>query len=1176
MEIESQVLRWSPLARLLRGSLIVALLSMATTFASPCLGQETTAEPAPATNAAAPAANGAAVPAADEASVTSANAVNVAIIVALFVGSIVIGAFLAKQLRMPDHGWKFAVAIGALAGAAILIARGEIKLGPDLSGGITLIYEVEDKQGVVQRTDAPPAQEEEEAAEEDQQLEEAGAAEIAADEGEDADAEDENAATREEQLANVSAMSQEDRLSLLIKALTERVDPSGTKEVTIRKFGPGQIEIIIPNAENKQELDAIERRIYTAGVLEFRITASKQFDQHRAIIEIAERLPLGQNIVRLDGKEVARWVDYDLKQFGQPDEARRFLVVREGSDPPQALVMTNDGLNVTGEFLRSAKPDVDTTGRPAVTFVFNSQGAFRFGQLTRAHQPLPSGAKYNLGILLDNRLLSAPNLNAVITDQGIIEGLDDEDEVNFLVGILNAGSLPASLNKEPISRAQISPTLGKITIENGTRALIVSLVVIALFMVAYYRFAGLVACIALASNMLLIVGAMVLIKGAFTLPGLAGLVLTVGMSVDANVLIYERIREELNRGAALRMAIRNGYARAMSAIIDSNVTTLITAVVIYKIAPDNVKGFGITLIIGLFTSLFTAIFLTRLVFDVAERLKMLKKLTMAQFVGVTNFDFLKYRAFWVTASLLLLAAGLIAVVGRGRDMLDIDFTGGSSVTIVLDEDHKKNFAEVMEVLQKSPLAEANLSLVEVDNSGTRYTVTTINDNVDDVERIIKESFGDSLQTYRVDVENVTPLSSPTQSSLDQFDGRLRGGLLGGLPISRTILQEEESALSDEAAGEPETAAENQGTAEEAPTQPSDSTASAETDADSTDQEASPPADASADEAAEADSTASETAEPPAETQEMDAATAEPTSAATDPFAGGTSAVMKFAVGDTEETGGVSHDVLAQLIEVSLEAKGHEEVAFELSNPEYKAGSIRNFTDWEVKIALPPDQAQQVFSDLQRKINSEPVFPLSNKIGGRVAGRMAADAIAATILSVAGIIAYVWFRFNHLAYALAAVVATVYDVLVTIAFLAFSAYIVGGAEPLASLLLIDKFQINLTLVAALLTIMGYSLNDTIVIFDRIREIKGKSPHINAEMINLAVNQTLSRTILTSLTTLMTVLILYVLGGEGIHAFAFAMLVGCISGVYSTIYIATPVLLWLSNWGQQSPAPVAKAA
>jgi SecD/SecF fusion protein len=219
----------------------------------------------------------------------------------------------------------------------------------------------------------------------------------------------------------------------------------------------------------------------------------------------------------------------------------------------------------------------------------------------------------------------------------------------------------------------------------------------------------------------------------------------------------------------------------------------------------------------------------------------------------------------------------------------------------------------------------------------------------------------------------------------------------------------------------------------------------------------------------------------------------------------------------------------------------------------------------------------VLESLRASINAEPVFPLSNKIGGRVAGRMARDAIAAVILCLLGIIAYVWFRFHGLIYGIAAVVALIHDVLFTLGFVALSAYFVNAASPVASALLVDKFQINLVLVAAFLTIIGYSLNDTIVIFDRIREIKGKSPRLTAEMINLAVNQTLARTILTSFTTLTSTIVLYIFGGEGIHAFAFALLVGFIAGCYSTIFIANPVLWWLAQKIEaRAPQPAARAA
>jgi len=1064
-----------------------------------------------------------------------------AIVISVFVVPMILGSILAKRLRMPDYGWKFSLALGSLLAATVVIGMGEIKLGPDLSGGITLIYELQDAG----RGDAEPAGDE---AADDEAAQEEDADEAAADE-------DDEARQASEAFAG---MNRDDMMAALIKALTERVDPAGTKEVSIKKFGDGQIEIIIPKAE-KQELESIERRISSSGILEFRITASTQADRHRDIIKSAQDLAPGQNVLRLGGRPVARWVPYEQEKLGTPEVARsNGLVIRMAGTTPQALVMIDDQ-NVTGKYLRSSAPDVDEMGRPAVSFVFNSQGALLFRQLTSENQPRTDGGKYQLGILLDNRLLSAPELNAVISDRGIITGQFTEEEVNELVGILNAGSLPAALNKTPISRAQISPTLGKLTIERGRTALTISLILVAIFMLFYYKWAGFIAWFGLAANMLLILGAMVLIKAAFTLPGLAGLVLTVGMSVDANVLIYERIREELKRGAALRMAIRNGFNRASITILDSNVTNLITAAVIYKIAPDSVKGFGVTLFLGIVMSVFTAVFLMRLVFDVAERRGWLRRLAMREFVPETHIDFLSWRRVWITFSLVVIGVGLAATYMRGRDLLDIDFTGGSSITIVLKDDQKMTFAEVdQRIRENTDLGKANLSLVEVGNTNTRYTITTINDDVEAVENVLTKAFRDEVQTYNVEIEDVRALpggSAPAVGSTDLLRFLPCGLAPAPTPFAYlTLLQ----------------------------AQPADEEAApAETDA--------PPAEAAAPPAEQptetvpsepAGNAAAAPSQSPATGTESTAASGDAASATgeDDPFVGGTSARLKFGGGDeAEENLGVSHDTLAQLLRDELENAGHGDVAFQLINPEYTEGSIRSFPEWEVKIALPQAEAQPVLESLRASINAEPVFPLSNKIGGRVAGRMARDAIAAVILCLLGIIAYVWFRFHGLIYGIAAVVALIHDVLFTLGFVALSAYFVNAAGPVASALLVDKFQINLVLVAAFLTIIGYSLNDTIVIFDRIREIKGKSPRLTAEMINLAVNQTLARTILTSFTTLTSTIVLYIFGGEGIHAFAFALLVGFIAGCYSTIFIANPVLWWLAQKLEaRAPQPAARAA
>lgn len=1141
MEFESLVRRSSLFAKTLRGMFAATLLLATTFLAAPAWGQAAPETAAPA----APAAAAPATPAADaeEPGMSPTAIRNLAIIIALFVVPIVIGSAMAKSMKMTDYGWKFALGIGTLAAAVVLVMLGEIKLGPDLSGGITLIYEIERKEGAgpaAPEAEEPPAGEEDLAAE-DKELVEEGAEEVAEDEK-----------TPEASQDGFAGLNRSDTMAALIKALIERVDPAGTKEVSIKKFGDDQIEIIIPKAE-KAELEAIERRIYTAGVLEFRITASRQFDQHRAIIELGERLPANQNIVRIDGKEVARWVEYDEKQFGNAEQAGRMLVVRTSSKAPQALVLTNDGLNVTGEFLRSASPDNDQTGRPAVTFVFNSQGAFRFERLTRAHQPAPSGAKYNLGIMLDNRLLSAPNLNAVISDRGIIEGLDDEEEVNFLVGILNAGSLPASLNKEPISRAQISPTLGSQTIERGKLAMVITMAMVAVFMIGYYRFAGLVAVFAVVVNLLLVVAMMILIKGAFTMPGLAGLVLTIGMAVDSNVLIYERIREELQRGAALRMAIRNGYARAWITIFDSHVTTILTGVVLYKIAPDSVKGFGVTLVLGIFINLFTSVFLTRVIFDVAERRGWIKKLSMAQWIRDPNIDFVGLQKICMTLSLIAVGLCIAAIYSRGRDLLDIDFTGGSSVEMVLKDDHKMNYVEVQNTISETPLVGS--TLVEMDNSRKRYTLTTINDNVVEVEKILTDAFKGKLETYRVEISDVRTIpsepSNETSSSILRSSGMYAANLNG--PLSMMGLLQDASAPAEpaeEAATPPATEAPATETPAEPPAEEEEMTAAPEASAET------PPASEAA-----APTTTESAATAPVATEEAAAAsTAEEGNV--DSFAGGTSAHLRFG-GGADDTGGIDYAVLEHILTDALKSAGHEDVAFSISNPDYQEGSIRNFNDWDVKLALPESEARAIFDQLNQRFNDQAVFPLSNKIGGRVANQMAVQAVAATVLCMIGLVGFLWFRFHGVMYGIAAIVALLFDIVIVIGAVAASAYLVDLAPGLASALLIDKFKLDLTLVAALLTLVGYCINDTIVVFDRIREVKGKSPVLTGDMINASINQTLSRTLLTGLTTIGSVVVLYLVAGEGIHGFAFALFIGFIVGTFGSIFIASPVLLWLTE-------------
>ncbi len=287
--------------------------------------------------------------------------------------------------------------------------------------------------------------------------------------------------------------------------------------------------------------------------------------------------------------------------------------------------------------------------------------------------------------------MSAPSIQGRISNQGQITGSFTQDKVQFLVDILNAGSLPAALSKIPVAEYSASAQLGTDTIRAGAWSMAIATIAVLIFMQIYYRFAGLVANLAVLMNLVLVMAVMILIKAHLTLAGLAGLVLSVGMAVDANVLIYERMREEQERGAALRMAIRNGFGRAMSTIIDSHCTTLITGIVLFVIGTDQLRGFATTLVLGLLLNLFTAVYCSRIVFDVAERRHWIKQLKMMHIFGKTNFDFVKWMPRWMAISVTAIVIGMGAAVARevgwfgGAGLFGIDFTGGTAVQLVFNK-----------------------------------------------------------------------------------------------------------------------------------------------------------------------------------------------------------------------------------------------------------------------------------------------------------------------------------------------------------------------------------------------------------------------------------------------------------------------------------------------------------
>ncbi len=618
--------------------------------------------------------------------------------------------------------------------------------------------------------------------------------------------------------------------------------------------------------------------------------------------------------------------------------------------------------------------------------------------------------------------------------------------------------------------------------------MIISTVAILIFMQIYYRFAGVVANLAVLMNLVLVMALVILIKAHLTLAGLAGLVLSVGMAVDANVLIYERMREERERGAALRMAIRNGFGRAMATIIDSHCTTLITGIVLFVIGTDQLRGFATTLVLGLLLNLYTAVYCSRIIFDIAERQHWLTQLKMMKLFGHTNFDFVKWMPKLITLSTLCIVIGLGAAAARemgwfgSAGLFGIDFTGGTSVQLVFNK--PTDIGEVRKTV--STLPDVSVSAVASATGEEHDTKFNIDTSYHGAKAGAEKS---NTETIRAVKDRLHEL----------FDGQLKTYSMEIVSVGGS--------------------------------QP----------------------DAKAAAATESKTTAEKSAEKPATTAA--AASPQPES--------GTEARLKFP-------DKMNFAELDATLKQGLTTAKLPEAVFDLSSPDpdYSPGSSLAVSDWVVHVSLPKEQTETLLKTVQQELTNTPVFPTANSVGGKVASDTKTTAYYALFVSNLLVALYIWIRFQNLIFGLAAIVALIHDVAIAVGALALSYWLAG---PLG-FLQVDPFRISLEVVAALLTIVGYSINDTIVVFDRIREIRGKSPDLTPKMINEAVNQTLSRTILTSSTVFLVTFILYFFGGEGVHAFAFAMMIGVLTGTYSSVFIAAPILLWF----RRPPAAVAQKA
>jgi SecD/SecF fusion protein len=1017
---------------------------------------------------------------------------------------VVVGAFglasgLASSLRVREYQTKLTIIFLSLFAAAAIIYSGwPPKLGIDLKGGVYLVYETGEK-----------------------------AKETLADAAIDPDA------AASQRSAGLSASE----MDKLVSAISKRINPGGVKEVVIRPFGQNQIEIVIPEVD-ESEIERYKEKITSAGTLEFRILANT--NDHRELIDDAEK-STAQFVYMLDadgkavrdeeGAPILRgwWVPVS-EEGGEPNSILNYPEIAKrprqiGDRTVTDVLVVKDSYDVTGGYLVRSSPDTDESGRRCVSFMFNPTGGRLFGGLTSDNTPDEAlNFTRKLGIILDGYLFSAPSIQTQIRERGQITGQFSKTEIEDLVDVLNAGMLPTTLKEEPISQMATGPSLGKDTIERGRFAIGISMGLVLLFMLFYYRFAGAVACCAMLANLVLILGVMIFVKAAFTLPGIAGLVLTVGMAVDANVLIFERIREELDRQATLRMAIRNGFARATTTIVDANLTTLITGVVLYTVGTDQIKGFAVTLILGVTLSMFTAIYCSRVVFDIAEKKRWLKKLSMARIPLSGTVDFIGLRRLAGVASVTVILIGLVGVMGRGKGLMDIDFTGGVSVQTVFKEEQKID--DIRKVLNEREEVFEDLAISEMslpDEPSRRFVINTArhDDEMDadafleEVKTTLEEVFGDKLVHHSMEIEGgaEAPAAEAAPAAPEKSDtGLLRSDLPG----------EEMLAFADDPTPVPA-----EGT-----------DAGAEEKADAAEKEGDSETEDTATPAKPADPTA-ESAEDAPNLSDIEPVT------------------WTVTFGEDK----ITHATLENSIREQMEALGTNAYVA-LTNPKYVEDGYDpdvGYDSWEVSISLPAEQGTKVLEGVRASVEATPVFPSSNTIGGKVASDTQWRAAAALLASLVFIVAYIWIRFQRVMFGLAAVVALVHDVLVTLGAIALTYYL----APFLGVLLIDEFKIGLPVLAAFLTIIGYSLNDTIVVFDRIREVRGKAPNLTAAMINKSLNQTLSRTLLTSFTTLIVVVILYAFGGTAIRVFAFSLVIGVIVGTYSSIFVASPVLLWIAQ-------------
>ncbi|MCC6676555.1 MAG: protein translocase subunit SecD [Phycisphaerales bacterium] len=857
------------------------------------------------------------------------------------------------------------------------------------------------------------------------------------------------------------------------------------------------------------DADELIRLLKGAGVLSFRIAVDpgQHAEEARLRQELRERGP--RNVRSGD----ARWYKINrLESFYETVQDQRFLqaapaqyfqsrynsIVEEYNGSYYMLLWDTRSTRLTqadGNWsVSGAFEGRDQLGRPAINFQMNARGAVLLGALTADH------VKHKMAVLLDDEVYTAPVLNSAISTGGMIEGRFSAEEIRYIIRVLSAGSLQAKLSPEPISRQNLSPELGADRLRDGLKAGVICFIVVSVFMVVYYFQLGVISVIALLANALTILGVMAMNKAAFTMPGIAGIVLTFGVGIDANVLIYERMREEFMRGRDLRTAVRLGFSKAMASIVDGNLSNLIICVVLGFTGTQEIKGFAITLGIGVAGTLFAALLVSRVIFTLFVDYLGWKRTSMLPLAVPAVQRALTWHIDWLRPRWVFLAIAVVMSIGsiglawyRGPAMLDTEFRGGTEVTLQFKDKpdgsdritmtREQVLGRVRELAKESPDEKARVAFAdaEVGVINARQDLVTsdtfavkmpaADDKV--VLAALAAKFSDVIETREAISFTGQEIADWRQAPVYRISSKKLGD-----SIDRPTISDDVSGFFGGVA------------------------------------------------------IVLDNLQPPIPRESLQSRLQQIRRAS------GSAETVSRAM-DVRVIGG-TEDAVTSAVVLVLD----ENISF-FDDEERWNNSVAG-AEWKLVVDAVASKTQ-----LASVTNFSPT----------IAATFKAQAVVSVFLSVFLLTVYVWVRFGAARWALAATLPLFHDVLAIIGCIAVAQilYDTKATNGFATAIGLIAFKIDLNMIAALLTIAGYSLNDTIIILDRIRENKGKLPYATYEAVNDGINQTMSRSVITHGTTLISSIVLYIFGGEAVRGFAFAFTLGVFFGSYSSIAISAP-LVW----------------